>query len=399
MNSSIYTPPRVAGSTAAAIMRQHTTDSTSTVAQKPQTATIQFGEHISGVVTPVVKSKGCLAWLSTSIKSSDSTDRSMATTTTIDDSRSIATLATEDEREATASALLMVAKVAEREQQQQHYLKGILVEGSYNGERTPDGVLPVVSSSASTCSVSTVPLKKRKKQLDILRRDQVNTEVRKNVCHISPVSHDSGNPSSAGSRTQSYDSKDLRSASLSSPKLKTTQTLLDSSKVHSTAQIGEGAPSLPVPQVVIPHFPTVLHQVLADKDLTTSDNGPIINWLEDGEAWKVENWNAMRRHVLPKYFSDLRDEHGISCGTIDAFLHNIDAWGFEEIKNGPYAGAYRHKVSQFSSYLIFANQYVSSFLSFGDSLNALKFFHVLAFHQGSTKTFCQNAIYVGLVFR
>jgi hypothetical protein len=336
--SSVYTPPRVTGSTAAAIMRQQTSSSdnmsmSNNVSHKQQTTAsglplpYNAHAHSAGIVTPVVK-KGGLTWLTAGNKSSDSTDRST------DDSRSIATLATEDEREATASALLMVARVASREQQQ-HYLKGMVVESSGNGGR-PMGGMSSVSSSAST-----VPLKKRKKSLDILRRQQHHqTDVEKGPCHVSPVSHD---PSPSSNRAQSYDSKDLGSSSVSSPKGETTQELLDSAKVHSTAQIGAGA-SLPM----TPHFPTVLHQVLANKELTTEDDkGPVvIRWLSDGETWKVENWNAMRRQVLPKYFSDLTDEHGSSLGTIDAFLHYIEAWGFEEIKNGSNAGAYRHNVSQ-----------------------------------------------------
>lgn len=306
VNSPVsYTPPRVAGSTAAAIMRQQTTETNQ--------------KAFRGVVTPVVKQKG-LNWLTASNKSCDSLDRSAT-----DDSRSIATLATEDEREATASALLMVAKAAEREH---NYLKGMVVDGG-NDRRIP----PAVSASASTCSASTVPLKKRKKQLDILRRQQPQE---KDACHVSPVSHDSGNTASASNRTQSYDSKDLGS-SVASPQGESTQELLDSAKVHSTAQIG-------VSQVLIPHFPTVLHQVLADTKNSSDEKGPIIRWLADGESWKVENWNAMRKQVLPRYFSDLRDENGSSCGTIDAFLHNIDAWGFEEIKTGPNAGAYCHNL-------------------------------------------------------
>ena len=320
--SAVYTPPRVAGSAAAAIMRQQTSDSLPKQTSLPM---------YTGVVTPTVKNK--LNWLSTSNKSVDSMDRSTATNT--DDSRSIATLGTEDEREATASALLMVAKGAEREQQQ-HYLKGMVVDGESD---RPASVPPAVSSSASSCSSSTVPLKKRKKQLDILRRQQTDA---KDACHVSPVSHGSETPS-AGNRTQSYDSKDLGS-SASLPQGESTQELLDSSKVHSPGQIGAKS-TLPVSQVVIPHFPTVLHQVLANTKDSSDEKGPIIRWLSDGECWKVENWNSMRKQVLPKYFSDLRDENGSSYGTIDAFLHNIDAWGFEEIKTGPNAGAYRHNVS------------------------------------------------------
>jgi len=332
--SAAYTPPRVTRSAATGIM---TSDSLSTF-KKKLTANTEDGSHPSGVVTPVVKSMGGLAWLSTSNKSTDSMDRSLVTMTTSDDNRSIATLATEDEREVTASALLMVAKVAEREHQQ-HYLKGIAIEGANESRSTPGVVLPADSSSASTCSASTVPLKKRAKKLNIMQKLEFQACIGKDVCHVSPVSHDSDNPSSTVNRIHSYDSKDLSSTSLPSPNSGSTTEVLDFSKVNSTSQIGLE------PQVQITHFPTVLHQILADEELTFSDNSPIIHWLEDGETWKVENWNALRRHVLPKHFSDLRDEHGSACGTIDAFLYNIDAWGFEEIKNGPYAGAYRHNVS------------------------------------------------------
>ena len=356
-------------------MRQQTSDTT----QKPT------GLQYAGVVTPVVKNK--LNWLPARNKSCDSMDRSTATSATTDDSRSVATLATEDEREATASALLMVAKVAERESQQ-YYLKGMVVDGR------PRRVPPAVSSSASTCSSSSVPLKKRKKQFDILRRQQQHqTDVGKEACHVSPVSHDNGNPSPDGNRTQSYDSKDLGS-SVSSPQGETTQELLDSSKVHSTAQIGAGA-SLPVSQVLIPHFPTVLHQVLADKKHTVDEKGPIIRWLPDGESWTVENWNSMRKQVLPKFFSDLRDENGSSCGTIDAFLHNIDAWGFEEIKNGPNAGAYRHNVSIaqicITMYCYCCHQSILSKHIAFISPKFIQLFVITAFYQGSTKALCQNA--------
>eukprot|EP00536_Pseudo-nitzschia_multiseries_P001775 jgi/Psemu1/4061/gm1.4061_g len=344
VNSSVYTPPRVAGSAAAAIMRQQT--NSSQLKQLPgatPSPAMQYNGHASGIVTPVVKSKGGLQWLAAgcSNKSSDSTDRSTATAGTTEDARSIATHATEDEREATASALLMVAKCAEREHQQ-HYLKGMVVDSSRSGDRGR-GVLATLSSSVSRGSPATVPLKKRKKQLH------------DDACHVSPVSHSSNerestNSSATGNHAHSYDSKDMGPPVLTTPKGEMTQELLDSSKVHSTAQIGAGA-TLPISQVLIPHFPSVLHQVLADKELASGEKGSAIQWLSDGESWKVNNWNAMRRHVLPKYFSDLRDEHGSSCGTIDAFLYHVDAWGFDEVKEGTNAGAYRHHVSVFSQSL------------------------------------------------
>jgi len=364
-SSAIYTPPRVAGSAAATIMRQ--TSSLSALHKSTPSSTL-YGAHSSGVVTPVVKSK---PWtgsssIASSNKSSDSTDRSTGTT---DDSRSTATLATEDEREATASALLMVAKVAERE----HYLSSVI-------------------SSSSTVLSSTLPLKKGKKQMYILRRQEQDNEdesanknsrnnnyatdenttvtnnsnnkdntSKQNPCHISPVSHSSSehgmigtgtessedgtpvrrtNPAATNNSAHSYDSKDLHPSYRNSGRVskgESTQELLDSSKVHSTAQIGSSSSVFPS-QVTIPHFPTVLHHVLVDKDF----DGTVIQWLPNGETWKVVRWDAMRRQVLPKYFADLRDEDGSGCGTIDAFLYHLDAWGFEEIQDGTNAGAYRH---------------------------------------------------------
>jgi hypothetical protein len=164
-SSAVYTPPRVAESTAAAIMRQQGAHNNYGGARSP-----------SGVVTPVVKSKHWSMMpgidARTSNKSSDSTDRSTGTN---DDSRSIATLATEDEREVTASALMMVAQAAERE----HYLSAV-----------------VPSSSTSTgSSSSTVPLKKRKKQMDIIRRQeqQDNEEDHHHHHHESSSNTDDNN--------------------------------------------------------------------------------------------------------------------------------------------------------------------------------------------------------------
>mmetsp|Transcript_28027 Transcript_28027/g.61760 ORF Transcript_28027/g.61760 Transcript_28027/m.61760 type:complete len:675 (+) Transcript_28027:192-2216(+) len=358
VNSSVYTPPRVTGSTAAAIMRQQSSDNSMNQISGNTTSTaLQYNGHPSGIVTPVVKSKAGLPWLAAGRnKSSDSTDRSMATSGTTDDSRSIATLGTEDEREATASALLMVAKAAEREQQQ-HYLKGMVVDNT-------SVVLASIPSAVSRGSPSTVPLKKRKKQL------------REDACHVSPFSHSSNdlestNTSATGNHAHSYDSKDMGPSSLTTPKGEMTQELLDSSKVHSTAQIGAGA-KLPISPVLIHHFPTVLHQVLVDKELAIDEKGPAIQWLPNGESFKVNDWNAMRRRVLPKYFSDLRDEHGSSSGTIDAFLYHIDAWGFEEIKTGANTGAYCHDLFiRGAQKLCVRMQFTSDLRSDGDSNSKL----------------------------
>lgn len=356
-NLSIYTPPRVAGSTAATIMRQNSHQAA--VGLKHSSMLFAGNAHMSGVVTPLVSSKPWVASQSEGIrgalmpsleahKSMDSTDRSTGTAGTkqYDEDRSVATLATESEdREATASALLMVARAAEREQMHAAAIEAL--------------------SSAAPAVSSTVPLKKRKKTTDILRRQQgETTETRKDddvrdsldPCHVSPVSHSSeelhvdsrtvskedGTPPRCLStnndmvnRTSSYDSKDPSYSFRGGKQESSTQELLDSSKVHSTAQIA------PPAHVLIPHFPTVLHQVLSDKEF----DGKVVQWLPDGESWKVLRWDGFRRQVLPRYFADLRDEDGSGCGTIDAFLFHLGAWGFEEIKDGTDVGAYRHDVS------------------------------------------------------
>lgn len=365
MNPSVYTPPRVAGSAAAAIMRQNSHQAA--VAMHHNSMMFTGNAHGRGVVTPLVSSKpwvraqpegmhGAMMPSLDTRKSADSTDRSTGTNGTkqyYDEDRSVATLATESEdREATASALLMVARAAEREQMN--------ASGS-----------EALSSAASAAS-TTAPLKKRKKTLDILRRKQQGGVSDSNKdddakdsfdpCHVSPVSHSSAELL-VGSRTaskedetpprrltttgevrnstNSYDSKDPSFTYREVKPESSTQELLDSSKVHSTAEIA------PPAQVLIPHFPTVLHQVLSDKEF----DGKVVQWLPDGESWKVLRWDALRRQILPRYFADLRDENGSGCGTIDAFLFHLGAWGFEEIKDGTDVGAYRHDVSNIGNLL------------------------------------------------
>lgn len=388
--TSLYTPPRLPGTAAAAIMRQSNVAAGSAASSGSSAATAVSNQAVAaalygaarsaaGIVTPLAGANK--PWLTAGAtlshpgalmpslnKSTDSTDtRSMGNTS--HDAASVATLATEDDREATASALLMVAKAAERE-----HLNSMIRAAS-------------LTASGSNSSPSVMPLKKRKKQLDFLRRQQngageddeeeeedsmsdatekevtatnATTATEHDPCHVSPVSHSSAEhglraestddstptrriipPNSRTNRTSSYDSKDLPLSyrAMERKEAFTTQELLDSAKVHSTAQIGALKPSYPS-QVLIPHFPTVLHQVLSDKECEN-----VVQWLPDGEAWKVLRWDGLRRQVLPRYFADLRDENGGACGTIDAFLFHLGAWGFEEIKDGTDVGAYRHDVS------------------------------------------------------
>lgn len=301
--------------------------------------------HTAGIVSPMMNAKQWISAQSAGARgmvptlenhrSSDSTDRSASHK---QDDSTVATLATEgsaddlERREATASALLLVSTAA--------------VHHSSKTE-TPSATQNEDGSDASSGSA---PLKKRKKHLDFLRRNSQSETVNEKTepCHVSPVSHSSNMSSHVEGRTvsreevtpdrpgrrltphsqrsSSYDSKD-------SPLGKTnTQELMSSSKIRNASDI-----SLPS-QVIIPHFPSVLHQVLSDSEYA----GTVLAWLPDGEAWKVLRWDALRRDVLPRYFSSLRDENGSGCGTIDAFLYHLTSWGFKEITDGSDIGAYKH---------------------------------------------------------
>lgn len=315
--------------------------------------------HTAGIVSPLMNAK---QWMSPqgaglrgmvptleNHRSSDSTDRSSSNKQ--DEDSTVATLATEgsaddlERREATATALLLVSTAA-------------VHHSSKNSSPAPSTKETSTSASTSTgretSSSGSAPLKKRKKHLDFLQRNSAieNESKKTEPCHVSPVSHSSNMSGShvegrtvsreevtpdrpgrrltpSSQRSDSYDSKD---SPFDNQK---TQELMNSSKIRNTSDI-----SLPS-QVLIPHFPSVLYQVLSDSEYA----GNAISWLPDGEAWKVLRWDALRREVLPRYFSNLRDENGAGCGTIDAFLYHLSAWGFNEIKDGTDVGAYKHDVS------------------------------------------------------
>lgn len=179
------------------------------------------------------------------------------------------------------------------------------------------------------------PLKKRRKLLDFLREKPAMT-AEKQPLHVSPL------PSpQVRNRVAGQNSSSDTTASTSPPRTAgSSSTCLAS--LHETAKISHAAEISPPPsQVVIEHFPTVLHDVLTNSDFA----GNVVQWLPGGEAWKILRWDALRRKVLPQHFSKLQDEDGKVAGSIDAFLWNLAAWGFEEIQSGPDVGAYKHKVS------------------------------------------------------
>lgn len=167
------------------------------------------------------------------------------------------------------------------------------------------------------------PLKKRKKHLDVLRRNQVDTNLNidpatGSPCHVSP--------GSAASSSQG----DGHTDEIVTIVTQSSRTFLEASSGSYDTREGKREE---------PHFPSELHRVLDMPEFRS-----VLQWLPGGEAWKIVRWDALRREVLPRYFPELcSGEDG--SGSMDSFLAQVRAWGFEEITDGEDAGAYRHLVS------------------------------------------------------
>lgn len=213
--------------------------------------------------------------------------------------------------------------------------------------RAPPSTRDAGSHSASVDETDrTVPLKKRKNAAaDIMRKKSAEHSI---PCHVSPHSEMSKNDSStnggdsSAANTPTQPVRTRRGTPGGSPSssydLKDGQALPDSAKITDTKDIS------PPTHVEIPHFPSVLHAVLTESEFA----GKVLNWLPHGQSWKIVRWDALRRQVLPKYFSQLREEDSKDgSGSIDAFLFHLSAWGFEEVTDGPDAGAYSHVVRTF----------------------------------------------------
>lgn len=217
-----------------------------------------------------------------------------------------------------------------------------------------------VTSESSTGSHAQVirgrePLKKRKKFLDVLRRNRCKLPTQRRedgapglLCQVSPVS--SASPQANHSERASLAPPPSEQPTVVQPSQtdesydsREAQTLSESAKIRDTAEIAPPPVVNSQQHQVVPNFPEVLHNVLSRSD----KNSSVVQWLHHGQAWRVVRWDALRRHVMPKYFPQLcqGEEQGKNGGSIDAFLWNVHAWGFDEIKDGPDVGAYSHRVS------------------------------------------------------
>jgi len=205
---------------------------------------------------------------------------------------------------------------------------------------------PVPKSTMSISEDQTVvkPRIKRKKHLDFLRRNSDNAdadttltsnttaaESKSHPCHVSPVSSSSV---SVGTTSTVEETPSLATAASHIPSRTSSYDLKDGHplnpefRMKHTSEIGKEISTSP-------DFPTVLHQNL----LGNTSYSTIIQWLSHGHAWKILRWDALRR-ILPTYFPQLTEGNG--NGSMDKFLSEVRAWGFEEIKDGPDVGAYCH---------------------------------------------------------
>jgi hypothetical protein len=195
----------------------------------------------------------------------------------------------ESAEEAAASALLMASGMRASPKPE-----------SSGAEQPPE--------SSAVDSVSREPLKKRK-HLAVETKLDPATGI---PCHVSPGS---------AASTQTDESVTIVTQS--------SRTLFEaSSGSYDTRE---------TKREIQPHFPSVLHKVLDKPDARS-----VLQWLPNGEAWKIVRWDALRREVLPRYFPELCNGKD---GSMDSFLRQVRAWGFEEITDGDDAGAYRHLVS------------------------------------------------------
>jgi hypothetical protein len=227
-----------------------------------------------------------------------------------------------------ASVLLMAAAAATSVKE-----TSTLVESKNGGSRDIE----------ATDSQGNRPLKKRKSTDLSYAKAGTNPDE---SCHISPisyssksgttvetniVSHDTPSTSSA----HSFDMKDDCNSNIAGTRMKANQS--NSQPQNSMYQM-------------IPQFPSLVHWILSEPSFQPSSTKcvdlSVLQWVSHGQAWRIIRWDAFHREVLPALFPQLVSNITDS-GSIDAFMWQLKAWGFQEIKDGPDIGAFAHTVRTF----------------------------------------------------
>lgn len=203
-----------------------------------------------------------------------------------------------ESHEIAASVLMLASSIRDNERQ-------------ITGKRNEEGDESDDNGSAQFAETSR-PLKKRKKVTEI--------DLNEHTFHVSPMSGKSS-PSDPGPETSTS----------------STPSSSYDTREHEHLLV-KPSPIIPTFKSNIADFPLLLHSVLSDAEFENN----VMKWLPDGKSWKIIRWDALRRQVMPKYFATI--------DSIDVFLLHLQSWGFNEMTDGPDAGAYSHMV-RFICYL------------------------------------------------
>lgn len=218
----------------------------------------------------------------------------------------------------------------------------------------------------STGNKSSYPLKKRKVMEDVALKESDNgLDHTDGVCHISPISH--GSKSSRVSDTapevdgQSFSGND----SISRTSVAQSYQFKEDSSTKTVDELKRGDSGRILPSnVMIPHFPEALHWLLTESSTQSVSaasssefivDHSVMQWVTHGQAFRIIRWDSFHRNVLPAYFPQLSieiDGRSVTAGSLDTFMWHLNAWGFEEIKDGPDVGAFAHTVSRSSLFLV-----------------------------------------------
>lgn len=189
------------------------------------------------------------------------------------------------------------------------------------------------NGSFDSSSSGSRPLKKRKNRDngDILPNLDGKTTA-DGACHVSPISHSS----------KSGMSSDLHALSHDTPSTSSAHSF--DMKDDVAAKNNNVSPRNVY--TMIPQFPSLLHWLLSDVPSLRNQvfDPTVLQWVSHGQAWRIVRWDFFHRNVLPAAFPQLSLDTNDRSGSIDAFLWQLNSWGFEEIKDGPDVGAFAHTV-------------------------------------------------------
>ena len=158
--------------------------------------------------------------------------------------------------------------------------------------------------------------------------------------HVSPISHSSKSGTTVETHTMSHDTPSTSSAH--------SFDMKEEPHSGNTSASVKKDPSQVRPQQsmfrMIPQFPSIVHWILSEPTSKFSVDLSVLQWVSHGQAWRIIRWDAFHRQVLPALFPQLVSS-ATETGSIDAFMWQLKAWGFQEIKDGPDIGAFAHTVS------------------------------------------------------